>query len=108
VTVGAIEETSKHVGTFMDAMKKEPLSLSLVLMNLCLLGFFWLILNAVAQQREREVNLLYEDKKEVRELIAKCIVPDPRTELQNRAEIPLNLWPPLPQPRPPEADQGQP
>jgi hypothetical protein len=104
---GVTEEVGKAAGGFIDALKREPLSLALVLMNLALLGFFWLILNAVAQQREREVNLLYEDKKEVRELIAKCIVPD-RTELHNRAELPLNLWPPLPLPRPSEADQDQP
>lgn len=76
---GVVEETSKQVGTFIDALKREPLSLALVLMNLALLGFFWLILNAVAAQREREVNLLYEDKKEVRELISRCIVPDRNT-----------------------------
>jgi hypothetical protein len=108
---GVVDEVGKATGSFIDALKREPLSLALVLMNLALLGFFWLILNAVAAQREREINLLYEDKKEVRELIAKCIVPD-RTELQNRAALPLNLWPPLPLPlprsRPPEADQDQP
>jgi hypothetical protein len=104
---GVVEESAKAAGSFIDALKREPLSLALVLMNLALLGFFWLILNAVAAQREREVNLMYEDKKEVRELISKCVVP-PRTELQNRADLPLNLWPPLPVPRPPEADQDQP
>jgi hypothetical protein len=77
---GAVEEGAKLAGGFMDALKREPLSLALVAMNLSLLGFFWLILNAVAAQREREVNLLYEDKKEVRELIAKCVVPERRTD----------------------------
>jgi hypothetical protein len=75
--MGAVEEGAKLTGTFFEALKREPLSLALVVMNLSLLGFFWLILNAVAAQREREVNLLYEDKKEVRELIAKCVVPTP-------------------------------
>jgi hypothetical protein len=80
---GVVDETSKQVGSFIDALKREPLSLALVAMNLALLGFFWLILNAVAQQREREVNLLYEDKKEVRELISRCIVPERKNELQS-------------------------
>jgi hypothetical protein len=75
---GAVEEAGKAAGSFIDALKREPLSLALVLMNLSLLGFFWLILNAVAAQREREIKLLYEDKKEVRELIAKCVVPERR------------------------------
>lgn len=96
---GAVEESAKLAGGFMDALKREPLSLALVVMNLSLLGFFWLILNAVAAQREREINLLYEDKKEVRELIAKCVVPprDQRTGLQSEPRV-VNLPPirPLP------------
>lgn len=103
---GAVEEVGKATGSFIDALKREPLSLALVAMNLSLLGFFWLILNAVAAQREREINLLYEDKKEVRELIAKCIVPE-RTELQNRAGLPLNLWPPLLVPSPSPLDASK-
>ena len=75
--MGVTEEVGKATGGFIEALKREPLSLALVVMNLSLLGFFWLILNAVAAQREREVNLMYEDKKEVRELIAKCVVPTP-------------------------------
>jgi hypothetical protein len=78
---GPVEEVGKAAGSFIDALKREPLSLALVVMNLSLLGFFWLILSAVAAQREREVKLLYEDKKEVRELIAKCIVPTRSTHI---------------------------
>jgi len=44
-------------------------------MNLCLLLFCYLILTAIAAQREREVGLMYDDKKDVRELLAKCVVP---------------------------------
>jgi hypothetical protein len=102
--MGAVEEGAKLAGGFMDALKREPLSLALVFMNLALLGFFWLILNAVAAQREREVNLMYEDKKEVRELIAKCVVPpaaDRRTEqLRDDDGAVVVEWPPLPRPKP--------
>jgi hypothetical protein len=60
-----------------EAMKNEPLSLALCVMNLCLLAFFYVLLTTVSAQREREVGLLYADKKEVREMLAKCIVPLP-------------------------------
>ena len=79
--MGAVEEGAKLAGGFLDLLKREPLSLALVVMNLCLLLFFYVLLIRVADQREREVNLLYEDKKEVRELLAKCVVPERRTEL---------------------------
>jgi hypothetical protein len=81
----AMQEIGKATGSFFDIMKREPLSLALVLMNLCLLFFFYVILNRVADQRKDEISLLYADKKEVRELLAKCIVPDRRTE----SELPM-------------------
>jgi len=72
---GPVEETAKLAGGFVDALKREPLSLALVLMNICLLAFFYVILIRVADQRKEEIGLLYEDKRQVRELLAKCVVP---------------------------------
>lgn len=94
---GAVEEGAKLAGGFLDALKREPLSLALVVMNLCLLVFFYVILTRVADQRKDEIGLLYADKKEVRELLAKCVVPERRSENDNRAEAPLV---PLPLPFP--------
>lgn len=70
-----VEETGKSARTFISALKREPLSLALVAMNLALLLFFYLLLTTVAKQREREIDLLYSDKKEVREMLSQCIVP---------------------------------
>lgn len=80
---GAVEEGAKLATGFMSSLKDQPLSLALVAMNLCLLLFFYVILNRVADQRKDEINALYQDKKEVRELLAKCVVPDRRTESEN-------------------------
>jgi hypothetical protein len=100
---GAVEGGVQVATGFIDAMKREPLSLALVLMNLCLLFFFYVVLGKVADQREREISLLYADKKEVRELLSKCVVPDRRTGFDNRAENSSVLRLPLPpiQPLPP-------
>lgn len=84
--MAASEEAAKAAGGFIEALKKEPLSLALVLMNICLLAFFYFMLDRVAAQREREIGLLYADKKEVREMLAKCVVPADR-----RSEIELEL-----------------
>lgn len=73
---GGAVESAEHVASgFIEALKKEPLSLALVLMNIVLLFFFWVILSAIATQRASEIGLLYADHKEVRELLAKCVVP---------------------------------
>ena len=77
-----IEEGSKVATGFIDALKKEPLSLALVLMNVALLVFFYVLLTTVSKQREHEIGLLYADKKEVREMLSKCVVPDRRSDLE--------------------------
>ena len=79
--MGAIESSEKVVTGFMAALQKEPLSLALVFMNLALLAFCYVILTTVAAQRKEEVALLYQDKKEVRELLAKCVVPNQSRQL---------------------------
>lgn len=73
---GVTESTEKVALSFIDSLKQEPISLALVLMNMCLLLFFYVLLTTVSKQREREIDLLYTDKKEVRELLSKCVVPD--------------------------------
>ena len=72
----SIVDGSVQVATgFLDALKREPLSLALVAMNLALLVFFYFILSAVSQQREREVGLIFDDKKAIQDLLSKCVVP---------------------------------
>lgn len=72
---GPVEEAGKLAGTFMDSLKQQPLSLALVVMNVALLGIFFYVINVNAKQREREVALIYADQKEIRNLLAKCVVP---------------------------------
>lgn len=73
---GPAEEGIKVAGSFVDALKREPLSLALVVMNICLLVFSWMILSSVAKQNEIEFHLLYADKEKVESLLSKCIVPE--------------------------------
>lgn len=77
---GPIEEVGKATNTFMDIMRQQPLSLALVVMNLALLALFWYIGDVVAKTREREVNQLHQEQREVRDLLAKCVIP-PHTDL---------------------------
>lgn len=88
---GIGEEGAKVATGFIEALKNEPISLALVLMNICLLGFFYFLLTTVSNQREREINLLYADKKEVRELLSKCVVPNDRRSDNLLENIPNDL-----------------
>ena len=78
---GPVEEVGKATGVFMGIMKDQPLSLALVVMNLSLLVLFWIILDKVSHNRANEIALLHNEQKEVREMLAKCIVPG-RTDVQ--------------------------
>src|SRR5262245_42814790 len=73
--MGALEEGGKAAAGFMDAMKQQPLALALVIMNMALLLFFYIILERVSlANREREARISAE-QKEIREMLSKCVVP---------------------------------
>ena len=64
-------------GGVIDALRSQPLSLALVIMNLGLLGFLYY--NGVTAHEERalETKLLYENRAFVGKLLAEC-QPTPR------------------------------
>jgi hypothetical protein len=72
---GAVEEVGKATGAFMTIMKDQPLSLALAVMNVALLLLFWIILDKIDESRTSQLRLMYDEHKEVRELLAKCVVP---------------------------------
>jgi hypothetical protein len=55
---------------FIEAMKGQPLSLALAVMNVALILLFYFILSVVAEQRKREVQLFYDEARSVREMMA--------------------------------------
>ena len=73
--MGATEEAGKAVGGFLDALKTQPLSLALVVMNLALLAMFYFILTAQATSDASERKLMYEAQRETQQLLAHCTVP---------------------------------
>lgn len=58
--------------TFMEVMRGQPLSLALVVMNLGLLGFLYYTNLTATRERHRELELLYENRKFVGDLLARC------------------------------------
>ena len=63
--------------SFIDALKDQPLSLALVVMNLCLLGYLYYAGVVAHKERQREIELLYENRKFVGQLLSQCY-PAPR------------------------------
>ena len=54
------EEVSKNVGGFIDTMKEQPLALSLVIMNIFLLAFFFYIAMRTSDTRRIEMTNMQE------------------------------------------------
>lgn len=103
---GAVEEGAKVAGGFIEAMKSQPLALALALCNLTLLALFFYIAHWSGSNRAMEFKALLESNKEVQKLLYNCTplanLKGQRYVPQSEESHPVEL-PPLPQPRPKEA-----
>lgn len=89
---GPVEEAA-HVATgIVDALKAQPAVLALTVANIGMMVFIFYALTSAANFRNTMLEQQHTYQREVAQLLAKCIVPDHRTE--------LNI--PLPKPRPEE------
>jgi len=72
---GAVEEAGKVATGIVGALAQQPLALALVIMNLCLLGLFYLIMDRTDRHNLAREEAARAEQKEIREMMAKCIVP---------------------------------
>ena len=73
---GPVEEAGQTARSLIDALKAEPLSLALAVMNVALLAVFWFILSTLAtSNRAREIQL-FEQQRHTAELLSRCVVPE--------------------------------
>jgi hypothetical protein len=73
--MGATEETAKAASGFMEAMKGQPLSLALVVMNICLMGLMWKVYTKADETRQAQMKMIFEAQREVQQLLVKCVIP---------------------------------
>ena len=67
-----LEEGGKAVNSFIDALKSQPLSLALVVMNIGLLGYLYYQGSVAASERHHEMDLLYQNRETVAKLLQEC------------------------------------
>lgn len=68
----AIKEAGETARSALSIFKREPIVLALIIINLALIGLlYW---EGVVGEREREkgLELLYDNRKFVGDLLAKC------------------------------------
>lgn len=63
------EQTAR---TFIDALKDQPLSLALVVMNLVLLAYLYYAGIIAHNERALETKLMYENRTAVAKMLSEC------------------------------------
>lgn len=95
--MGPVEEAGKAASTFMDALKAQPLSLALVVMNMTLLAYMFYWSQSINTARQESIKMILDVEKQVHELLSKCVVP-PDGRRSDLAK-PLDDVIPLPKPK---------
>ena len=74
---GPIREAGETARSAIDVFRNNPFVLSLILMNLGLLGFLYYTGVVAHQERNHEMELLYSNRESGARLLAEC-QPAPR------------------------------
>jgi hypothetical protein len=69
------QEAGEAAKGFINALKDQPLSLALVVMNLCLLGYLYYEGVNAYSERRHELELLYQNRDKMAALLFKCRPP---------------------------------
>lgn len=70
---GVIKETGEATRTFFNALKDQPLSLALVVMNFVLLGFLFYSGATTADARQENVKMVVAWQEKTDTLMANCV-----------------------------------
>lgn len=76
---GVAEEVGGTARSFIDALKGNPATLALVVANVSMLVFMFYALSKGAEFRDSMIKNQFEYQHKVSELLAKCIVPEPKS-----------------------------
>jgi hypothetical protein len=114
-----VEEAGKTARGFLDALKDQPLSLALVVMNFLLVAYLFYSGTSITSQRQETTKMIVAWQERTDQLMASCVSRDVletvvgalerqlqemRRQLDGGRSMPI----PLPPPRPPEPRPEEP
>jgi cytochrome c oxidase assembly factor CtaG len=67
-----MNNATQVASSFVDALKGQPLSLALVVMNILLLGYLYYAGIVAHSERQEEMKLLYQNRSEMAQLLYQC------------------------------------
>ena len=56
----------------VDALKSQPMTLAMVIINLGLLGYLYYTGVVAHSERQEQTKMMYENRSEMAQLLAKC------------------------------------
>jgi len=75
---GALEEAGKFANSVANALGSQPMTLAMIVTNIMLLVFLFYSQNQFYNQRQELSLQFLASEKEVRTMLAQCIVPEKR------------------------------
>ena len=75
---GPIHEAGETARSTLAIFREQPFTLALILMNLALLGFLYIWSIHAESERTRSLDLLYENRKYVGDILSKCYPAPPQ------------------------------
>lgn len=71
--MGPVEEGAKVAGSFVEAMKTQPLALALAISQILLLALFFMIAHWAGENRSTEFRAIMAANAEVQKLLFQCV-----------------------------------
>lgn len=91
---GPVEEAGKTARGLIDAMRDQPYLLASMVLNFTIIGLLFYVAHATHETRSREVDLVYENAKQLQQIITHGC-PQSGMRLQSEESRPVE-FPPSP------------
>jgi hypothetical protein len=70
--MGFIDEAGKVAENVASSLRAQPILLGLLILHLATLALLWIVLATVAENRTKDIRLIYENHVRTQELLARC------------------------------------
>jgi hypothetical protein len=92
---GPVEEGAKVASGIVDALKAQPAVLALTLANFALLVFIFYALHQAASYRQKMLDQVFENGRELQQLLSRCRVTELDEQPRKSTEVVIEPLKPL-------------
>lgn len=70
--MGIVDEAGKVADNITTSLRSQPILLGLLILHLATLVLLWIVLATVADNRTKDIRLMYENQRQTQELLSRC------------------------------------